>query len=285
MTKRVITALLLGITFTASAQDPMAPVRRIATGSQLLSLPSTQMAAPGIWEVKFTHRFNQSLTDGNLGDQVHSLFGLDTNADVVFGISKVLRPNLEVSLARSNVNDTIELASRYLVMQQSETGEPLSLALRGGVDWRTEREMSDRSTLFVQAIVSRQMGARLELFAMPTFATHAGRAIDGDESVALFEHALNVPLAAIWTIRPTLAVLAEVIPPNRDLPDTMSSEPGWALGIKRSIGGHWFEVLVTNNQSTLVDQYVTSTYQGGGLDVGDVKLGFNIERRFGRRRP
>ena len=97
--------------------------------------------------------------------------------------------------------------------------------------------------------------------------------------------AYNVPLAVIWTIRPTLAVVAEVIPPNRDLPDTMSSEPGWALGVKRSIGGHWFEVLVTNNQSTLIDQYVTSTYQGSGLDGGDIKLGFNIERRFGRRRP
>jgi hypothetical protein len=41
---------------------------------------------------------------------------------------------------------------------------------------------------------------------------------------------------------------------------------------------------VTNNQSSLVYQYVTSTYQGSGLDAGDVKLGFNIERRFGRRR-
>jgi hypothetical protein len=285
MTRCLLATLLLALATNGSAQDPMAPVRRIATGSQLLSLPSTQMAAPGLWEVKFTHRFNQSLTDGNLGDQVHSLFGLDTNADVVFGLSRVVRPNLEVSLARSNVNDTIELASRYLLIQQSESGSPASVALRGGIDWRTERDQQDRSSLFVQAIASRQFGPRLEVFAMPTFATHAGRTIDGDESVALFEHAVNVPLAAIWTIGTSLAVVGELIPPNGDLPDAVASEPGWALGIKRSIGGHWFELLITNNQSTLVDQYVTSTYQGSGLDRGDIKLGFNIERRFGRRRP
>jgi hypothetical protein len=265
------------------AQDPFQrPATRLPVGDQLLTLPSSHVASQGTWEVKFTHRFNQSLSDGSFADQIHSLFGLDTNADVTFGLAYALRRNLQLSLARSNTNDTLEGAAKYVVLQQAER-VPVTFTMRGGVDWRTERNMDDRSTLFAQAIVSRRIG-QAEFFAMPTFATNAGRAVIGDTSGALFDHVFNVPLGVTWFVRTPLAVVVEVIPPNGDLPDTMSSDIGWSLGIKRAIGGHWFEVLVTNSQATMVDQYVTTTFQGSGLDAGEVKLGFNIERRFGGRR-
>ena len=54
--------------------------------------------------------------------------------------------------------------------------------------------------------------------------------------------------------------------------------------------GHFGTVFMSNylehlpSPQAVVDQYVTTTYQGSGLDSGDIKLGFNIERRFGRRR-
>ena len=72
--------------FVALAQtDPYRPLGKLPLGDTLLSLPSPQIPTQGTWEVKFTHRFNQSLTDGSLEDQWHSFFGLDSNADVVFG--------------------------------------------------------------------------------------------------------------------------------------------------------------------------------------------------------
>jgi hypothetical protein len=233
--------------------------------------------------VKFTHRFNQSLTDGSFSDQLHSLFGLDTNADVVFGLAYAMRPNLQLSLARSNVNDTLEGAAKYVVLRQTE-GAPLSLTARGGLDVRTEKDVEDRTSFFAQAIVSRQFGRKAELFALPTIATYAGRAVSGDDSVALFDHAFNMPVGLVWMLRPGFAAVIELTPPNTDLPDEMDSDLGWAIGVKRNIGGHWFEVLLTNSQSTFVDQYVTTTFQGSALSADDVHLGFNIERRFGRRK-
>jgi hypothetical protein len=268
----------------ALAQGETPALRPLPVGDILLSLPSNQIAPHGQWEMKFTHRFNQSLSEGSFSDQLHSLFGLDTNADVVFGASYAMRPNLQVSLMRSNVNDTLEGAAKYVVLRQTE-GAPLTLTGRGGVDIRTEKDMEDRTSLFVQAIVSRQFGRKAELFAMPTFATNAGRTVTGDESVALFQHAFNVPVGLVWMLRPGFAAVVEVIPPNSDLPDEMDgSDLGWAVGVKRNIGGHWFEILLTNSQTTLVDQYVTTTFQGSPLDAGSVHLGFNIERRFGRRK-
>jgi hypothetical protein len=193
-----------------------------------------------------------------------------------------MRRDLQLSLTRSNTNDTFEAAAKYIVLQQAPA-VPLTLAVRGGVDVRTERALEDRSSLFVQALVSRRVG-KVEFFAMPTFVTNAGRAVTGDTSGALFEHAFNVPVGVTYFVQPPLALVAEVIPPNGDLPDATNGDFGWSLGIKRAIGGHWFELLVTNSQGTTVDQYTTSTFQGSGFDAGEVKLGFNIERRFGRRR-
>jgi hypothetical protein len=283
MTKRaLVCALVLALPLFAQ-EDPYRPLGKLPLGDTLLSLPSPQIPSQGTWEVKFTHRFNASLTDGDLEDQWHSLFGLDSNADVVFGASWAVRRDLQFSLSRSNTNDTVEAAAKYVVLQQAPA-VPVSVTVRGGVDWRTERDLDDRTSLFAQAIVSRQFGTKAEVLLLPTVATKAGRAVSGDGSAALFETAFNMPVAFAYRIKPPLSVVLELIPPNQDLPDGMDADIGWSLGIKRAIGGHWFEVLVTNNQSTLTDQYVTSTYQGSPLNLDDVKLGFNIERRFGRRR-
>lgn len=285
MTRRTIFAfVLLSLPlFAQTTPDRYRPSRGFPVGEQILTLPSPYMAGAGTWEVKFTHRFNQSLTEGSFSDQLHSLFGLDTNADVTFGLSYALRRDLQLSLARSNTNDNFEAAAKYVVFQQAPA-VPLNVSVRGGVDVRTERNLEDRTSAFAQVLLSRRIGQKVELFALPTFVTNAGRAVTGDQSGALFENAFNVPIGAAWYIRSPLAIVAEIIPPNGDLPDDVDGDFGWALGIKRSIGGHWFEILLTNSQATMVDQYVTSTFQGTGLEAGDVKLGFNIERRFGRRR-
>jgi hypothetical protein len=279
---RYIALILLALPLFAQT-DPYRPSTRLPVGDQILTLPSSHMAADGTWEVKFSHRFNQSLADGSFADQLHSLFGLDTNADVTFGMSYAMRPDLQVSLARSNTNDTFEAAAKYIVLQQAPA-VPATIALRGGIDWRSERDLDDRTSFFAQGIVSRRIGNKAEVFALPTFVTNAGRAVTGDTSGALFDHAFNMPVGVTYFIRPPLAVVAEIIPPNGDLPDETNGDFGWSIGIKRSIGGHWFEVLLTNSQGTTVDQYTSSTFQGAGLDASEVKLGFNIERRFGRRR-
>src|SRR5687767_13197578 len=138
--------LFIAAPAVAQESNPYTPIRRLPTGDWLLSLPSPSMPAQGTWEWKFTHRFNQSLDQGGLSDQLHSLFGLDANADVVFGASYAIRRDLQVSLMRSNTNDTLEGAAKFVVLQQAPA-VPLSISLRGGADWRTERNLDDRVSL------------------------------------------------------------------------------------------------------------------------------------------
>lgn len=283
MIKRIaIGATALVVAMTAAAQNRYTPITPIPLGDTLLTLPTSHIPSEGTWEVKFTHRFNQSIDQGSGSDRVHSLWGLDSNADVTLGLSFTPHRDLEFSVMRSNALDDIELATKYIVVQQA-AAIPFALAVRGGVDWRTEQNLRDRTSFFAQAIVSRQFGTRAEVFLLPTYVTNAGRIAAGSTSQAMFEHAVNVPFGIALQVKPGLSVVGELIPKNRDLPDSTSGDFAWSLGLKRAIGGHYFEVMLTNSNATMADQYVTTTYQGAGLDRGDLHLGFNIERRFGRR--
>ncbi|MDQ6800330.1 MAG: DUF5777 family beta-barrel protein [Acidobacteriota bacterium] len=276
-----VAGCLLLFAFGAFAQDRYTPVTPLPLGNLLLNLPTSHMASKGTWEVKFSHRFNQSLDQGSFSDRIHSLYGLDSNADVGLGLSYVAARDLEFSVYRSNALDDIEFAARYSIFQQAPA-LPFATAMRIGGDWRTERDVKDRTSGFAQMIVSRQFGKRVEISAVPTYVTDAGRAVSGTESVALFKHAFNVPVGLAFMLQPGLSVIGEITPKNRDLPKEMHTDIGWAIGVKRVVGGHYFEILISNSNATHVDQYATSTYQGSPLQRGDLHLGFNIERRFGR---
>jgi hypothetical protein len=280
MTRALRCVVILALATGAFGQDRYTPVDPIPLGDRLLTLPTTHMPAEGTWEVVFTHRFNQSLDEG---EAIHSLFGLDSGANVGIGLSYVPLRDVQLAVMRSNVLDTIEASAKYLAFQQSGA-IPFSATLRGGADLRTERDTEDRTSFFAQALLSRQFGQRLSVHALPTFITNAGRAASGDTAAALFDNAFNVPVGAAFKVSPRMSLVAEIIPPNSDLPDSIEADLGWAVGVKHVIGGHYFEVLLTNSSGLTTDQYVTSTFQGGPLTSSDLRLGFNIERRFGRPR-
>ncbi len=266
---------------SAFAQEqPYAPVRPLPLGDILLSLPTSHMPSTGVWEVRFSHRFNQAIDKGSFSDRLHSLWGLDSNADVGIGLSYVPVRDLQLSFLRSNAMDDIEFGAKYEVFQQAPA-IPFTAALRIGTDWRTEKNLSDRSSVFGQAILSRQLGRRAEVFLIPTWVSNAGRAVSGQTSTALFRHAFNVPVGAAVMVAPAFSIVGEIIPKNRDLPTGTHADFGWSLGFKKALGGHFFELLFTDTNATHADQYVTTTYQGTPLSSHDIHIGFNIERRFG----
>src|SRR3954453_476179 len=80
--------LVSGFWFTvpaAVAQDRYKPTPPLPLGDILFSLPTSHIPTDGTFELKFTHRFNQSLDQGSLSDRVHLMWGLDSNADVAIG--------------------------------------------------------------------------------------------------------------------------------------------------------------------------------------------------------
>ena len=262
----VLFGFLVLIAAETGAQQPRRVPLRL--GETLLNLPTTQVLSPRGWEVRFTHRFSQAINDGD----AHSLWGLDSSADIGLGLSYSPARDWLVSIYRSDVLDNFEAAVKYVAIEQE--GFPLAASLRAGIDWRTERDLMHRRSVFAQAILSRQFRQKAEIFLVPTYVTNA----------VVFKHAFNVPIGFAWSIYPHLSLVGELIPENTDLPASVDSSFGWSLGLKRAIGGHFFEVLLSNTRATHVDQYVSSILLGQGLEAGDVHLGFNIERRFGTTR-
>ena len=245
------------------------PLLPLPLGDAVLNLPTPHVLAPGTWEMKFTHRFLQPVNGEN--SDVHSFWGLDGSADVGIGLAYAPMRDFQLSVIRTSAQDDFEIAGKYLVLRQAPDF-PLTASFRAGIDWRTERDLEDRVSPFGQVILSKQFVRRLEVFAVPTYVANAGP----------FDHAFNIPFGLAWSMRPGLLLSLEVIPPNPDLPDDFDSDLGWSIGLKRALGGHYFEVMLSDSPGTHVDHYGTSSFGGLGIDSGNIFLGFNIERRFGR---
>src|ERR1700739_1748713 len=103
--------LLSAVCLSAPADDPSTPVPVIPLGDVLLSLPTSHMPSQGAWEVRFTHRFNQPINQSSFSSEIHSLFGLDSNAAVGLGLSYVPVRDLQFSIYRSNALDDIEFGA------------------------------------------------------------------------------------------------------------------------------------------------------------------------------
>lgn len=268
-----VALMLLVLLSTPAQSQNYTPLVPLPLGDAVLNLPTPHVLPAGIWELKFTHRFLQPVNGEN--SDVHSFWGLDGSADVGIGLAYAPFRDFQVSVIRTSAQDNFEIAGKYLLLRQAQDF-PLSASLRAGIDWRTERDLEDRVSPFVQVLLSRQFVRRLELFAVPTWVANAGP----------FDHAFNIPFGFAWSMRPGLLVSVEIIPPNPDLPDTFDSDLGWSIGLKRAMGGHYFEVMLSDTPGTHVDHYGTSSFGGLGIDSGNIFLGFNIERRFGRgQRP
>src|SRR5258708_31087902 len=157
----VVCLLSAALAVGALGQDRYTPINPIPLGDTLLTLPTSHIPSEGTWEVKFTHRFNQSLDQGSFSDRVHSLYGLDSNAHVGLGLSYAPRRDLQLSFYRSNAMDDIDLAAKYVAIQHAQA-IPFSAAVRIGGDRRTEAGLKDRASLVGQLVPPRPICRRRE---------------------------------------------------------------------------------------------------------------------------
>jgi len=70
--RTLLPSALCLLTIRATAQSTAyTPITPIPLGDVALSLPTAHIPDDGTWEVKFTHRFNQSIDQGSFSDRVH----------------------------------------------------------------------------------------------------------------------------------------------------------------------------------------------------------------------
>ena len=258
--RTLVTSCLLGVlAATASAQSQ--PPRSLPPGDRLINLPTHATVGASTLQVLFTHRFSQTV-DGAGG---YDLFGLDSAANIGIGLALGLGRDLEVELYRASFLKEYEAAAKWTLARQG-AAFPIGLAVRAGADYRGAKGIDERWSAIAQLVIARRVGETVEVFVIPSYAS----------DTPSLTNAANVALAALWQLPQRWHLAFEVVPENRDAAD---GEVAWAVGLAKRLPGHEFLFYLGNSPATTTSLIVGSDLPGG-FGASDVRLGFNIVRRF-----
>ncbi|MEP0774114.1 MAG: hypothetical protein HRF46_07105, partial [Acidobacteriota bacterium] len=172
---------------------------------------------------------------------------------------------LEVGLYRSSFFKQLEANAKVTLARQGE-GWPIGMAIRLGAGFRGARGVEERWTGIGQLVLARELSSSFEIFLVPMFAS----------DTPTLRRAANLGAAVAWHLPKNWGLLAEGVPANRD---ASTGTTAWAVGLVKRVPGHEFLMYLGNSRATTVDLLVGSDLPGG-FEKGDVRLGFNITRRF-----
>jgi hypothetical protein len=251
---------LLGLVFLVPALALGQTAAPIWSGDRVINLQTNLPVGPGTLQVVFTHRFLESLKDAGGYD----LLGLDSAANISIGLDYGLSRDLQVSLVRASFLKEIETSAKWTLMRQG-ADLPAGCALRFGGDYRGAAGVDGRWAGFAQIIVARRIGQRLDVFVAPSYAS----------DTPTLHNAFNVVVASSWYLPKSWHLSAEVVPKNSDARGGVTA---WAFGAAKRVPGHEFMFYLGNAPATTTDLIVGSDM--GGFRAGDVRLGFNLLRRF-----
>lgn len=230
----------------------------------LIALPTTLRVPRFKSAFRVTHRFTQSLGMGDFGDQLESLFGLDSGAAIGLEYRFGLMRGLQVGIHRTS-NRTINLFTHYSLLQQGRNG-PVGVAVLASMDGTNN--FRDSYSPSLGAAVSRELGRHGAVYVSPMWVNNSNpepHELGGDNDTFM------VGLGARIRVRPTLYLLGEILPRAGHTPGVHHA----AFAIEKRAGGHAFQLNFSNGFGTTPGQLAR-----GGTSNEDWYLGFNISRKF-----
>jgi hypothetical protein len=106
----------------------------------------------------------------------------------------------------------------------------------------------------------------LDVFLVPSYAS----------DTPTLKNAFNLGVGVAYRMGKGWSLAGEGIPANRDTP---KAKAAWDVAIIKRIPGHEFLIYLGNSRATTTDLMVGSDLPGG-FNSGDVRIGFNLMRRF-----
>lgn len=254
----------------------------------LFSLPTGRRVARHGMTVNFTHRFvyTPAFTGPAVGA---SLFGLDDYSISSFGLRYGLTDRLSVSVYRSPsfIARPIQLMAAYNFLDEHD-GQPINAAVR--VSIQGENNFSRNYTENLEGVFSRSVGSRVQFYGVPTFSIN-NRILFAPSSF-LPSAIPNLPghntfslgVGGAFDIRPTAAIVAEVIPTLVDGRPLGIHRPAYSIGIQKKIWRHSFTFGVTTSPGTTVAQRAGTRAQfldnPAADKPGGLFVGFDLSRQL-----
>ena len=252
------------------------------------SLPTGRRVARKGLYVNFTHRFayNPAFSGRGLGN---TLLGFDGFAVSSFGFKYGITDKLSVSAYRapSIINRPIELMAAYNVLDEYD-GHPINAAFRFSIDGQDN--FRKNFTTNFEAVVSRSVSNKAQFYAVPTMSLENRRLVSKPGALenrpadlpGVNSFSLGAGLAV--NIRPTVAIVTEVIPTLVNGRDLGIHRPAYAIGIQKQVKGHAFTLGVSNGPGTVVAQRAGTRASFLGTPSADkpsgMFFGFNLMRRL-----
>jgi hypothetical protein len=254
----------------------------------LISLPTGRPTDRHGVYVNFAHRFvyDPAFTGTNRGAQ---LFGLDGVAIPSFGFRYGVTDNLSVSVYRSPslINRPIQLMAGYNLVEERKGG-PLNLMVRVSIEGQDN--FRKNFTENIEGIISRSITSRAQLYFVPTVSFNDRRLVQpsGFLSSQIPDipgvNAFSLGTGLAIDVRPSVALLAEVIPTLVNGPELGIHRPVFSFGIQKKIWRHSFTLGLTTSPGTTVSQRAGTRAQflnqPSADTMGGLTLGFDLTRQL-----
>ncbi len=253
----------------------------------LFSLPTGRPVNAGSLSVNFSHRYPYDPAfQGE--DRGGILFGLDDFALASFGFRYGITDRLFVDAFRSPsfIGRPIELMTGYSLLSEQRSA-PFNLMVRVSVDG--QNNFRKNYTENIEGIFSRSLSHRAQIYVVPTVSFNDRRLVQGAlTSSGILDYpgvnAFSLGAGGALDIRPTVALVAEVIPTLAGADQLGIHRPAFSFGIQKKIYHHAFTFGVTNSPGVTVSQRAgtDATYLNNpsGDIFKEMFLGFDLMRQI-----
>jgi mono/diheme cytochrome c family protein len=254
----------------------------------LVSLPTGKATDRHGVYVNFAHRFpyQPAFTGPNEGA---TLFGLDNFALPSFGFRYGVTENLSVSVFRapSLINRPIQLMAGYNLLEERK-GNPLNLMVRVSIEGQDN--FRKNYTENIEGILSRSITSRAQVYLVPTLSINDRRLqqasgfLSSDIADVPGVTAFSLGTGLALDVRPTVSLLAEVIPTLLNARELDIHRPVFSFGIQKKIYRHAFTLGLTTSPGTTVSQRAATRAQflnePSADTLGGLFVGFDLTRQI-----
>jgi len=180
----------------------------------------------------------------------------------------------------------IQLQTAYSVLTEQKSA-PFNLTVRVSVEG--QNDFRKNYTEDIEGIFSRSLSHRAQIYLVPTISFNDRRVVQGGLTSNKIPdypgiNAFSLGAGGAFDIRPTVAIVAEIIPTFIGADQLGIHRPAFSFGIQKKIYRHAFTFGLTNSPGATVSQRAGTDATFLGNPHGDVFkqmfFGFDLTRQI-----
>lgn len=255
----------------AQEESAPKPVLKTFLGTKAVNGQSTELPGNGELNLMINHRF------GALNGGAYEFWGLD-QAEIRIGFDYGITDYLSATIARNSYQKTYETSLKFKPLAQKENGMPVTVTgfLSGYYNTLKDIYPSDKDNFSGRFSYIGQLAIARKFSMWASAMLSAG--IMHENYNLIEQDAYNIPHfggAVRIKVLSRVHINAEYYYLANKLTDTYDP---FSIGIDLDTGGHLFQLLFSNTQTTFEKSLLSDTR--GQWSKGDVYFGFNLIRVF-----